>query len=305
MYSGTMCVQAANIIVGIVMLGLLVGSMGQSFRSCYRRRLHRRMQRALEAAMGSVADLDKMSSAEQADPKTARTIRHKIRRCCSPTVFSLVLLSVVIFAAALVFSSTEDLPMVPAIYMTVVSVSTVGYGQFAPTTTSSKLFACVFTPLGVALAASAIDSISSTITTRRTEEIERYVLSQFGEVGSLDNNELSMFDYRDLKASVQRQMDTSFVFEDLKRSVHIEHAQHMSRNDFRLAMLLRMGRISSDETTYIDRVFDSLDAQDKGFLSMDAVVRSQDDSMGRRIARLDEICAGLEQRQQPPMSNEV
>ena len=65
--------------------------------------------------------------------------------------------------------------MMDAIYATVVSVTTVGYGDLPPTSNSAKIFAATFIPFGVAFNGLAIDALHSSSTNRR--------LDQFGAAG--------------------------------------------------------------------------------------------------------------------------
>ena len=74
-----------------------------------------------------------------------------------------------------------------------------GYGDLAPSSLYSKIFACFFVPLGVAFVASAIDLVSSRITSAREDELEKFVLGQFGERGSLESNDLTAFDFEELQ----------------------------------------------------------------------------------------------------------
>jgi hypothetical protein len=94
------------------------------------------------------------------------------------------MLTVMLFGASMFLLLEGDLDFIDALYFTVVSVSTVGYGDLAPTTFGSKLFAVFFIPIGVAFVANSIDYISGEITEKRDDELEGFVLGQFGERGN-------------------------------------------------------------------------------------------------------------------------
>ena len=86
----------------------------------------------------------------------------------------------------------------------------------------------------------------------------------------------------------------AYDFEDLVRlSGHsaevVTQAHTLTRNDFRLAMLLRLGRIKDDDCLVIDAVFDSLDKQGKDEIALQDVVQDLSGTMHRRIEQLDEI----------------
>eukprot|EP01045_Picozoa_sp_COSAG04_P049411 COSAG04_NODE_19470_length_415_cov_1.645570_1_plen_114_part_01 len=67
------------------------------------------------------------------------------------------------------------------------------------------------------------------------------------------------------------------------------HQIPMTRNDFRLAMLLRLARIEPSDLGSIDSVFSELDEDGSGTLDPNDVVHHQEDALRHRIARLDEL----------------
>ena len=75
----------------------------------------------------------------------------------------------------------------------------------------------------------------------------------------------------------------------VQRSVNVDHKIPMTRNDFRLAMLLRLARIEPSDLGSIDSVFSELDEDGSGTLDPNDVVEHQQDSLRHRIARLDEL----------------
>ena len=75
----------------------------------------------------------------------------------------------------------------------------------------------------------------------------------------------------------------------VQRSVNVDHKIPMTRNDFRLAMLLRLARIEPSDLGSIDSVFSELDEDGSGTLDPNDVVHHQEDALRHRIARLDEL----------------
>ena len=136
----------------------------------------------------------------------------------------------------------QGLGVIDALYMTTVTASTVGYGDVTPQSWGGKLFAIVYIPIAVTLMSRAIMSIALIPMEYRRLKLETYVLDQFGD-------ELSAPDLVELKSSV-----------------NIAAEAPIRKNDFTLAMLLRLGRLSKYDVTRIEQVFARLDKDNSGFL---------------------------------------
>lgn len=136
----------------------------------------------------------------------------------------------------------QGLHVIDALYFTTVTASTVGYGDVTPQSWIGKLFAIVYIPIAVALMSKTIMSIAIIPMEYRHLKLEAYVLDQFGD-------ELSSPD-----------------FVELKSSVNIQTEEPLRKNDFTLAMLLRLGRIGKYDITRIEQVFSRLDKDKTGIL---------------------------------------
>ena len=87
----------------------------------------------------------------------------------------------------------------------------------------------------------------------------------------------------------------AYDYEDLCRSSghrgSIGPDTCMARNDFRLAMLIRLGKIRRDDLTLIDAVFNALGPDESSdSLSLATVVKDNAASMHRRTTQLDLLC---------------
>lgn len=71
------------------------------------------------------------------------------------------------------FASIEHLPWLDAIYLTITTISTVGYGDVVPVTAAGKIFTILFIICGVGTAGYTLTLILSII-------IERHIKDQFG-----------------------------------------------------------------------------------------------------------------------------
>lgn len=136
----------------------------------------------------------------------------------------------------------QGLGVIDALYFTTVTASTVGYGDVTPQSWVGKLFAVVYIPIAVALMSKTVMSIALIPMEYRHLKLETYVLDQFGD-------ELSAPD-----------------FVDLKSSVGVGTQEAIRKNDFTLAMLLRLGRVGKYDITRIEQIFARLDKDKTGVL---------------------------------------
>lgn len=70
------------------------------------------------------------------------------------------LVSVVIGSGTLFYRFVEDWSWVDSFYFTVITLTTVGYGDIAPTRTASKLFTVVLVVLGIGLLVALIERVA-------------------------------------------------------------------------------------------------------------------------------------------------
>ena len=284
--AATKILLSVSVVFGVVLIGLLVGALGSSFRAFFRKRLHDSIHEAME--MNELTNM-----------RGTAMERH-------PFILAMAMLVVVIILGTKVYSSSEKqcvnsakvsqtervecyakdqnspdgwqyISTVDALYMTVISISTVGFGDYAPSSFFSKWFSVFYLPIAVCFTANAIDHISHAIVTHRLQRLEDYVLGQFSGAA---NGAESVGGAEGL---------TAYDFEELQRSVNVDHTIPMTRNDFRLAMLLRLARIQSTDLDNIDKVFSQLDQDGGGYLDPEDVVHHQQDAMRNRIKRLDDL----------------
>lgn len=62
----------------------------------------------------------------------------------------------------------------------------------------------------------------------------------------------------------------------------------MTRNDFRIAMLLRLGRIKYNDFAAIDKVFAKMDTNQSGDVTQVEIVGVNEDAMVHRMERMGE-----------------
>eukprot|EP00904_Undaria_pinnatifida_P008517 jgi/Undpi1/4796/HiC_scaffold_19.g08149.m1 len=77
---------------------------------------------------------------------------------------------------AMVFKFSGNMSIIDALYLTVVSSSTVGYGDYYPSTNATRLFAIFFLPLSTLLLGKVITDYTEMRVARTTEVRQRRIL---------------------------------------------------------------------------------------------------------------------------------
>lgn len=134
------------------------------------------------------------------------------------------------------------LRFVDALYLTVVTASTVGFGDVYPRSWFGRMFSMFFLPLSILVMSKAILDIAGIPVAYRRLRVEERVLNQFGE-------ELEAADLT-----------------DLMKSVDASSTDGMTKNDFILAMAMRLGKVKKYDLARTQRVFEHLDKDRNGYL---------------------------------------
>jgi len=75
----------------------------------------------------------------------------------------------------------KDWTWIQSFYFTIVTLTTVGYGDLHPSTDSSRLFTAIFILLGVTIVVSSISFVGSGYLQRRTEHRETKLAKKHGK----------------------------------------------------------------------------------------------------------------------------
>ena len=89
-------------------------------------------------------------------------------------------LIVLITVGTVVFRFLEEWTWVQSFYFSVVTLSTVGYGDLHPTSDASRLFTAFYILVGVAVVLSSLGVIGTTHLRRRENRIESRILRRRG-----------------------------------------------------------------------------------------------------------------------------
>lgn len=76
---------------------------------------------------------------------------------------------VMILTASLFYRTVEGWPMLDAVYFSVITISTVGYGDFSPQTTPGKIFTIFYVLIGLGIFVAAATSVADAILSQRDE----------------------------------------------------------------------------------------------------------------------------------------
>ena len=227
------------ILSGMVILGVMAGALGQTLLASIDR-TSTEVTLFVTHAFDCIQDRIQQKAESQTVDKAQKKQFSPIKKVLS----SLSGMFIILFVGTQAYSNLEeDMSWVQALYFTVVTVTTVGFGDLAPVTTESKMFSVLFIPVGVLFFAQAISSLSDVPIRNRAAKLEAYVLNQF-----------------------LRRL-TTYDINALQRSVDLKETDPISKNDFSLAVLLRLGRVTQDDLERIESIFFTLDQDRSGTLT--------------------------------------
>ena len=85
----------------------------------------------------------------------------------------LYLVAIVIGAGTVFYRFVEDWSWTDAVYFTVITLTTVGYGDLSPSSTPSKLFTVILVLIGIGIIVAFVERIASLAARDVTERRER------------------------------------------------------------------------------------------------------------------------------------
>ncbi|RJX15463.1 potassium channel protein [Candidatus Bathyarchaeota archaeon] len=116
-------------------------------------------------------------------------------------LISMLTLPIILFVGVIGYSILLNLTLLDAFYFTVVTISTVGYGEIYPTTPASKIFTSVIILVGIGALALALETATEEILKRSVKEIvgkpeirkpleNHYIVCGYGDIGEVVVEEL-------------------------------------------------------------------------------------------------------------------
>lgn len=152
----------------------------------------------------------------------------------------------------------EDWNTGDAFYWSVVTITTVGFGDIVPTSAAGKVFTMAYGLVGCAVLASGLNTLVAYPLTRKSKQSELRVMLQFG--GQLSEDSLEKILSNDL----------------FERMPNLRSdAESVSRSEFILLVLSMMNKAYDKDLLFISSIFDVLDKQRVGSLSAQTLLQQQ------------------------------
>jgi hypothetical protein len=227
----------AYIIIGIGVLGALAGACGDKVLA-FLKKLFTTTESLLHTAAGATETMRKKFSSTQDELDELNRLESHVKT----VVVTSICLAIIISFGAISYCYMEGLAPLDAVYFTVVTATTVGFGDYCPETDNAKYFTLFFVPFSVLTVGSAISYIAQVPLDNRKKEIEKYVLDKFVENLCDDD------------------------FDDIRRSAKLGTGQRIHQNDFLIAMLSRLDAVDTAQLEKCRKLFDILDRDNTGSL---------------------------------------
>lgn len=182
----------------------------------------------------------------------------------------------------------EEMSAVDSFYFTTVLLTSVGYGDIVPVTTSGKLFTTFFSVVAGTVLLQNMTSIAMIPLELRKRRVEIAVLHQFGD--QLTDDEL-------------RELSTGRLINRLKLATNRPYGlEECTREMFSLAMLVRLGRITEEDVKATFAAFRRLDVGNYGKLNSRTIIEGE--LMRRRSLRnLASLATPPEEWREPSREN--
>jgi len=177
------------------------------------------------------------------------------------------------FTIFFMYWPNEEKPFIEAMYMAVITLTTVGFGDQVPQTKGGKLFASVWMVAGTGAFTIMIGKFG----------IWTFFMFNKMSVESLDVTSLKRIHDNERFKGVAKAR--AHVMEDLLKGFELEnykevskaYAEKISRNDFLVFMIVDMGLVDIDMIETLSEHFDSLDCTGEGYIDRDDLEKAMHD----------------------------
>lgn len=160
----------------------------------------------------------------------------------------------VIFAGWMGMLFIEGWNVGDSFYWSVVTMTTVGFGDIVPTSNAGKVFTMLYGLVGCAVLANGLNSLVAYPLTRKSKQSELKVMLQFG--GQLSQQSLQKILQHDLFEKIPNLQNDP---------------ESISRSEFIILVLSMMNKTYDKDLLIISGIFDVLDKQRVGSLSAKAL----------------------------------
>ena len=242
---------------GVACLGIAMGVLGARVVQAQERALRTTSQLAKTRVMSLFAAPAETDDWEHAMDESMHQVTQEEEKRAHPfaqmaQTFALVLLILVLFALCVStdpgFNDQDEYySFFDALYYTVITATTVGYGDYAPKTQRGRFLAIVFIPLAVGAMGHFLSIVATVIMdSRRRQSLQRHWGG--GNASQQQQHELSWHDLELMDA---------------------DGDGHVTRAEFLEFMLLSMGKVDRDLMEELRQYFGRLDTAGTGYLSKD------------------------------------
>jgi hypothetical protein len=181
----------------------------------------------------------------------------EIQNMIKGSYIDILIIFLAIVIAMVIMHYLEDWHYTDAFYFTVVTISTVGYGDFHPTNDRSRVFIIFYTIVGTGLLVRSCTNLVKIPILIRTRKNELDIIRQFGgENLQLTTDQLKAV----FEAEIFRKYPT------IKRN-----ESELSKAEFVILLLSMMDRINEKDLILACKLFDKIDRNDRRFLHKDDI----------------------------------
>jgi len=252
-----LCV-AFFVLMGVVVMGSALSVIFNEAYEKQRRAVERMMKDASESNEQRRCTLSRRCGGRVGTLGEASTIykhaRHGLRKSLQQCVAAF--LGILVAGAAIV-GSIEGWDWRKSFYWSCVTFTSVGYGDVVPDSSTSRAATMLLMAVGVVVVGSCAGFFGSYVSFLREAKLRQEVLTQFGT--ELTGEEL----------------EALARGEEIKRLDLCSSDQHISRSEFVLFMLTKLGRVEEEELRACQAAFDCLDVTKTGTLTQQDLQRHE------------------------------
>jgi potassium channel subfamily K len=222
---------------GIGILTTLLGIIGQDFLEMGQDEMQKVKHRHTKLIMGMLSTSDKPGNIQE-EGVPEKTL---CREYFEVTVLEAPLVALVLLITILL-GLPEGRSIISSIYYAVVSATTIGYGDFHPTSTIGKGMTIFFLPFSVAVFGKVLSRIPGVYIARKARKVEQEFLHR-----RLTLRDLQLLD--------------------------VDKHNKVTYEEFLTFMLVALEKVEKSEVDEIRTIFESLDVDKNGFLEKNDLIK--------------------------------
>lgn len=246
---------------GVACLGIAIGVLGTNVVEAQEAAVQRasnlaktRVMTFFDSSPDATMELENEEADLEAEEK--RLIRQEGPFRQLAQTFAVVLIILIVFACLVAKDPAIGVSWVDAFYYTIITATTVGFGDYAPETQYGRLLAIVFIPVSVGAMGHFLSIVASAIMELRRTRFQR----------QMESRELSVLDLELMDTDADGQV---------------------SQHEFLEFMLLAMNKVDKDFIEEMRGYFKRLDADGTGTLSRDDLIENARRKLAKGSKKLE------------------